>query len=112
MSLGEATPATGAATKQIKNSSTICTLGSYEKRCLERLLQGACERPHLDRYIGTTNSPEFVRQLRRKGLRIVTGKVRGVNRDGRSVWWGKYTLEQESKVHALKLLGGTNADKV
>ena len=98
-------PNSKAAPKQASNDSTICTLGSYEKRCLERLLQGCCERPHLDRYIGTTNSPEFIKRLRRKSLDIVTNKVSGINRDGRYIWWGRYCLAEDTIPKAKQLLG-------
>lgn len=87
------------------NSNTICTLGDYERRCLERLAQGCCERRELDRYIGTTNAPEFIKQLRRKSLKITTSRVKGLNRDGRSIWWGKYCLDPSSREQALLMLG-------
>lgn len=80
-------------------------LGDYEKRCLERLLQGKCERSSLDKHIGTTNAPEYIRQLRLKNLKIITSKVRGLNRDGRKVWWGSYCLDTSSLEKAKQLLG-------
>lgn len=102
----QATPSTGAATKFTTNNITYHRLGDYEKRCLECLILGSCERSKLDKVIGTTNSPEFVRQLRLKGLKIHTSKVKGLNRDGKKVWWGEYYLDAGSFAKAKAMLGG------
>lgn len=96
---------TNTANNPAPKNTKVCIVGSYERRCLERLLKSDCERPHLDKVVGTTNSPEFIRSLRRRGLTILTSRVKGLNRDGRRVWWGKYHLISESIPMAKKLLG-------
>lgn len=105
MSTKKATPSTDAAPDK-DNANTVCRLGAYEKRCLESLIIGSCERSNLDRFIGTTNSPEYIRQLRAKGLKIITHRAKGFNRDGRKIWWGKYSLDTGSLAKAKGLLGG------
>ena len=85
-------------------TTTKPKLGDYQRRCLVRLLAGPCERSKLDRYIGTTNSPEYIRQLRAKGLMVLTRKVKGFNRDGKAIWWGEYQIATESIVRARSLL--------
>lgn len=103
MSNKKATPATGAAPKTKANN--ITSLSDYERRCLERLIEGCCERSSLDRFIGTTNSPEYIRHLRAKGLNITTYRARGFNRDGRKIWWGEYGLDAGSVAKAKAMLG-------
>lgn len=105
MSKKKATPKKEAATITKAKPNTVCSLGNYEKRCLESLIIGSCERSNLDQFIGTTNSPEYIRQLRAKGLKIITHKARGFNRDGRKIWWGEYSLDAGSLAKAKGLLG-------
>ena len=105
MKLRETAPATGAAAKQASKNSISSSLSAYERRCVERLVRGCCERKILDYYVGTTNSPEYIRQLKAKGLKIICHKVKGLNRDGRKVWWGNYCLDSGSMAKAKALLG-------
>lgn len=89
------------------NSSTPTKLkAQYEIRCLRALLIAPVDRSDLDRAIGTTNAPEFVKQLRRKGLVIHMEKIRYINRDGHRIWRGRYHLDPKSREQALLMLGG------
>lgn len=108
MSMKQTAPATGAAPKAvIDHSKTIIKLKApYQRRCLIALVCAPVERTDLDRVIGTTNAPEFVKQLRRKGLTIHTEKIPFVNRDGHNKWRGKYHLDPKSRTAANQMLGG------
>lgn len=77
----------------------------YQRRCLKALLLKPVERVDLDRAIGTTNAPEFIKQLRRKGLIIHMEKIPFINRDGHNKWRGKYHLDANSRVKAIKMMG-------
>lgn len=103
-----ATPAMKAATQTgVNSNNSVHKLkGPYQIRCLKALLLSPIERTELDRAIGTTNAPEFVKQLRRKGLDILMEKIAFVNRDGHKKWRGKYHLDPKSRVTAHKMLGG------
>ena len=91
---------------QSNNANSIIKLkAQYQRRCLNALLVAAVERTDLDRAIGTTNAPEFVKQLRRKGLTIHMEKIPFVNRDGHKKWRGKYHLDPNSRKTALLMLG-------
>lgn len=94
---------------QTNIDNTITKLRApYQRRCLKALLLGAVERTDLDRAIGTTNAPEFVKQLRRKGLDIDMEKIPFINRDGHKCWRGRYHLHPSSRTTALLMLGGQN----
>ena len=65
-------PSTGTTTKlKANHNKTILKLKApYHRRCLQALMLSPVERTDLDRAIGTTSAPEFVKQLRLKGLSI------------------------------------------
>lgn len=103
-----AAPKNEAATNTVNdNSSAPHKLkAQYEIRCLKALIIAPVDRSDLDRAIGTTNAPEFVKQLRRKGLTIHMEKIRFINRDGHRIWRGRYHLDPKSREQALLMLGG------
>ena len=72
------------------------------------------DKPHsrldLDRAIGTTNSAEYVRRFRRRGLRIITTRAYGLNRDGKMVWWGSYSISDVDKHRVREALDGAAND--
>jgi len=49
-------------------------------------------RETLDGYIGCSNAPEIVRQLRAKGISIDCQEVKSVDRDGKPCYPGRYRL--------------------
>ena len=87
------------------NDTKIYIACPYERRLLSQLVKGQASRKSLDSIIGTTNTPEYVRRLRERGLGIVTHKAHGLNRDGRRVWWGIYRLDDADKARVLNALG-------
>ena len=78
----------------------------YETRLLNALLDKPHSRLDLDRVVGTTNSAEYVRRFRRRGLNIVMSRVTGLNRDGKRIWWGVYHIDDADKARVLDALGG------
>lgn len=105
MNIKKATPQKNAAPIP-KANSIIKLTAPYERRCLAALLKSPVERTDLDKAIGTTNSPEFIRQLKRKGLVIHTENIPFMNRDGKNSWRGKYHLDPLSRKLAKAMLGG------
>lgn len=101
-----ATPMTEVASINANpNTNKIFIACPYEHRLLSQLVKGQTSRKSLDSIIGTTNTPEYVRRLRERGLGIVTHKAHGLNRDGRRVWWGIYRLDDADKARVLNALG-------
>lgn len=88
------------------NCTLLSPLCPYETRLLHALLDKPHSRFELDRAIGTTNSAEYVRRFRRRGLNIVMRRVTGLNRDGKAIWWGVYSLDDTDKGRVLDALGG------
>ena len=70
-------------------------------RALNALLSGDVPREQLDRVAGASNSPETVRQLRALGLPkgscLPCEMRRSVDRDGRDVRHGVYSLTAEGR---------------
>lgn len=63
-----------------------------ERRLLTRLLSGPCDREPLDRAIGATNTPDVVFRLRARGFALPCERIKGTDRDGCQVRWGRYSL--------------------
>ncbi len=90
------------------NNSKIHIACPYEHRLLLQLLHGQTSRKVLDSIIGTTNTPEYVRRLRERGLDIGMDWVGGLNRDGRKIRWGEYYLLPADINRVRKSLGVAN----
>lgn len=88
------------------NCTLLSPLCPYEARLLRALLDKPHSRLELDRAVGTTNSAEYVRRFRRRGLNIVMRRVTGLNRDGKPIWWGIYNIDDADKGRVLDALGG------
>lgn len=93
MDTKKADPATESTldNQQIHNTK-IRIACPYEHRLLAQLLHGQTSRKVLDSVIGTTNTPEYVRRLRDRGLDIGMDWVSGLNRDGKKIKYGEYYL--------------------
>ena len=102
-----AAPKNEAAINTNANNTTVPKRlkAPYQRRCLKALIIAPVDRSDLDKAIGTTNAPEYIRQLKEKGLSINTTKVKGINRDGRKIWWGRYVLDAGSLAKARAMLG-------
>lgn len=61
-------------------------------RALHELLRRTVWREELDSIAGTSNSPELVAELRRRGLEIPCQRALSTDRDGRESRPGKYSL--------------------
>jgi len=72
------------------------------------ILSGPVDRPDLDKIVGTTNSPEYVRLLRELGLTIDMERINCRDRDTMRTWYGRYHLskaDRDGLRHALAMLG-------
>ena len=111
MSTKKAAPMTDAAAINVKTNSTPIRIACpYERRLLAALILRPQSRRELDDAIGTTNSAEYVRRFRRRGLRIITTRAYGLNRDGRQIWWGIYHILRGDRGRVLDALDGAAND--
>lgn len=81
------------------------TLSKKEQRILLALLEKPRTRLELDAIGKTTNSPEYIRRLRSRGLNIITSRFEVLTEDGVS-YPGRYTPHPESHPLARDLLAG------
>ncbi len=72
-------------------------LSTRQGRAVVRLVNGDVDREELDRIAGSTNSPDIVRQLRRKGIGINMQRIDALDRDGRACWFGRYSLTADGR---------------
>ena len=61
-------------------------------RAIRSLLVRSMAREALDRAAGCSSSPELVAELRRRGLEVPCKRVSGLDRDGRMIRRGVYSL--------------------
>ena len=71
-------------------------------RAVDALLKGDVPREMLDRITGSSNSPELVAGLRRRGLEIKCYRVPRLDRDGKLCRPGVYRLSPISRPDARK----------
>jgi hypothetical protein len=60
------------------------------------------KREEIDRIAGASNGPELIAGLRRRGLDVPCDKVPAIDRDGRKVTYGVYSLTDDDR-RKLKL---------
>ena len=66
-------------------------------RLVTALMHSPKRREELDRIAGASNSPELVRQLRGRGFSVPCVMVSVIDRDGREVKAGEYSLSDRDK---------------
>jgi hypothetical protein len=109
MDIKKADPATESASYDTaSNNNRIHIACPYEHRLLSQLLHGQTSRKVLDNVIGTTNTPEYVRRLRDRGLNIGMEWVSGFNRDNKKIKYGEYYLLPADINRVRKSLGVAN----
>ena len=89
----------------------VGTCNRRELRAIKALLNRSIFRYELDRVVGCTNAPDLISRLRCKGLDIPCERVPGVDRDGRIVRPGRYSLTQRDRrlIHAWMAHRGERA---
>lgn len=70
----------------------FATSNPRHQRALAILLHRPAKREELDRVAGCSNFPDLVAELRRRGLEIPCHRIPAIDRDGREVTVGVYTL--------------------
>lgn len=66
-------------------------------RVIHALLIRARKRDEIDRIAGASNGPELMAELRRRGLRAKCHRVPGIDRDGFSIKFGVYELDEDDQ---------------
>ncbi|WP_300352307.1 hypothetical protein [uncultured Alcanivorax sp.] len=77
-------------------------------RATTAMLSGHVDRPDLDKIVGTTNAPEYVRLMRKMGLTIDMERIKCNDRDAMRMWYGRYHLSQADRDglrHAVVMQG-------
>ncbi|MGO1461775.1 MAG: hypothetical protein ACTHYN_05890 [Marinobacter sp.] len=92
-----------------QNQASLLTLAAHLScrhiRLLKRLLTGPLPRIEADRVIGTTNGPQYIKDLRdHYRLDIHTDRIEVIDRDGFKTRPGVYYLKPEGRGRALALL--------
>lgn len=77
---------------EVSASPAILVNGPRMRRLLLRLLSGPCDREVLDRAIGASNTPDVVLRLRAKGFELPCESIKGIDRDGLAIHWGRYSM--------------------
>jgi len=75
-----------------------------EQRAIEGLLAGPLMREQLDRFVGCSNGPQIVKQIREKGVSIDCERVEARDRDGRPCKPGRYSLTRDGWATLERLL--------
>lgn len=91
------------------NPASLLTLAAHLScrhiRLLRRLLTGPLPRLEADRVIGTTNGPQYIKDLRDSyRLDIRTDRIEVIDRDGFKTRPGVYHLKPEGRNRALALI--------
>lgn len=104
--LGQRRESETRTTDQVETNSR--PLSPRERRLLEVLLElDECGRHDLDHLAGYENSPDGVMGLRRKhGFEIPMQRRPFIDRDGKKVRVGYYSLTVEDTAKARSILGG------
>ena len=105
----KADPATESTPSNVPADNTKIRIACpYEHRLLSQLLRGQTSRKILDGIIGTTNTPEYVSRLRKRGLNIGMEWIPAINRDGKKIRHGAYYLPSHELDRVRKSLGVAN----
>lgn len=100
-----------SAREQGDSKATAAFLGTTNPRHL-RVLQALRCRPmpreHLDREAGASNGPALVADLRDRGLELPCQRAPVIDRDGREVKRGIYTLTQRDRIRIARWLARRN----
>ena len=73
--------------------------GPREYRIVKALAaRGTIPRIELDKICGTTNAPQFIRQLRKSDWVIGCRRTKVTDRDGKLCWPGIYFVSEETQV--------------
>ncbi len=68
-----------------------------QQRALMRLMRGPAWREEIDRVAGTSNGPDVIGRLRKKGLEVPCEQLERIDRDGRRCRPGLYSLTPDDR---------------
>lgn len=99
------TPSTTEVMPSALNSVDFTEMPKFTPRQM-RLFTALFHRPmmreELDRAVGCSNSPDIVMRMRAKGVGIKCVEVKGLDRDGRACWFGRYELTEEGRATLIR----------
>lgn len=83
--------------KRPEPEAFVGTNNPRELRAIHALQMGPRTRETIDRITGASNGPDLIYRLRDKGLVLGCTRVPAIDRDGRRVWYGVYSLSEGDK---------------
>ncbi|MBI3284499.1 MAG: hypothetical protein HYZ65_06565 [Burkholderiales bacterium] len=92
MSLGDTEDFTAKATCKFTGTDNPRHL-----RVIHALLIRTRKREEIDRIAGASNGPELIAELRRRGLHIPCVNTPAIDRDGRPIKYGAYSLTEDDR---------------
>lgn len=66
-------------------------------RVIQSLMTRPRKREEVDHVAGASNGPELIAELRRRGLRVACRRTPGIDRDGKPVKFGVYSLDDADR---------------
>lgn len=113
----QAEPDLFPTTKPVSDSTPTAHFSGTDNprhlRVLHSLMLRARRREEIDRIAGASNGPELIAELRRRGLRAVCRRTPGIDRDGKPIKFGVYSLDDADRraINAWLRLRDRKADK-
>jgi hypothetical protein len=87
-------------TEEFTSKPTSKFIGTDNPRHL-RVIHALSSRPRtreeIDRIAGSSNGPELIAELRRRGFRIPCKKAPGIDRDGYTIKFGVYEFDDDDR---------------
>lgn len=77
-----------------------------EIRILRALWAAACSREELDEIAGCANGPDQIHRMRCRGLDIPSVRLPATDRDGETVYRGRYQLSAADRLRVAHLANG------
>jgi len=85
----------------VEHSTSIAHFSGTENPRHLRVIQSLMTRPRkreeVDHVAGASNGPELIAELRRRGLRVACRRTPGIDRDGKPVKFGVYSLDDADR---------------
>ena len=94
--------AVGLGVKQLVRK--VVAMSARQRRALQALLGRPHRREELDAAAGVSNSPQVVMKIRKLGIEIKCEHVKALDRDGEPCFPGVYSLSDDGRENAIKLL--------
>jgi hypothetical protein len=90
----------------LPEASPFYTDNPRERRIIRALAAGPRTREQLDAIAGASNGPSAIAALRRRGLEIPSNRLPAVDRDGETVFRGRYEFSERDLLRTREIWEG------